>query len=262
LPQQIGIENVLSGVRAALAKELVRRGYSQKEISVVICTSPAAVTLYTKGKRGKELSKTIRSNKNASLVIDDLVGRLPKIDAKDEKKKSGDSFPLILDAAYRIMQIVSSSPTAPEIDGSSSDEAEIGEDALVDRLRQEELAAQRNMALAVGTGDEVARNIFRQIASDSIRHSEIVSFLIGRKYYDTPKSGKRSDKVIGDEIDQIELMLREEENATEEPIKLNAKNKDPILELLLKSIDFDEEKHRMLLRGLLDVSRKRLTLAE
>jgi len=263
LPQSLGIENVLSGVRAAVAKELVSRGLSQKEIAAIICTSPAAVTLYTKGKRGSDLSKTIRSDRNAGLVVDNLIDRLSQIEenSKDGMKQSGDSFPLILDAAYRIMQLVSSSSMISLNRQNDAEPAETERDNLVDRLRQEELAAQRNMALAVGTNDEVARNIFRQIASDSIRHSEIVSFLINQRYAETPKAN-RSKKTIDDEVNQIELMLREEESATEEPIKLSAKNKHPSLELLLKSIDLDEEKHRMLLKGLLKISKKRLSLQE
>jgi uncharacterized protein len=263
LSQSLGIENTLSGVRAVLARELVSRGYSQKEIASTICTSPAAVTLYTKGKRGNELSRMIRSDKNAGVVVENLIDRLLQIETKNGTGKghSSDAFPLILDAAYRIMQIVSSSPTIEKKIPVTTEHPEPPEDALIERLRQEELAAQRNMALAVGTSDEVARTIFRQIASDSIRHSEIISFLISRNFGPL-KKGKRSKKTIENEIDQIELMLKEEENATEEPIKLNAKSIDPSLALLLKSIDLDEEKHRMLLSGLLKTGKKKLSLEE
>lgn len=251
-----------------MTRELVSRGYSHKEIASRIGTSPAAVTLYAKGKRGNELSQMIHSDKKASLVVDNLIDRLLQIEQKTKNRdrkeeQSGDSFPLILDAAYRIMQIVSSS----SIQKKTTMIAEMPQqadasDALGERLRQEDLAAQRNMALAAATADQVARTIFRQIASDSIRHSEIISFLISHKFESVKKGKRRSKKMIENEVDQIELMLREEENATEEPIKLNAKNIDPSLALLLKSIDLDEEKHRMLLSGLLKTSRKRLTLTE
>jgi uncharacterized protein len=260
LPQSLGIENVLSGLRAALAKELVIRGYSQKRISEIICTSPAAVTLYAKGKRGNELSRMIRTDKSANLVIDNLLDRLSRFEenGSNEKSTSGDAFPLILDAAYRIMRMVSSSTlTAEETPEVSPKNTDSIEEPLVTRLQQEQLAAQRNMALAVGTTDEVARTIFRQIASDSIRHSEIVSFLISRKN-ELKTNKKRSKKMIDDEIQQIESMLREEESATEEPIKLSGNSIDPFLALLLKSIDIDEEKHRMLLGGLLKISKKAL----
>ena len=74
------------------------------------------------------------------------------------------------------------------------------------------------MALAVGTTDEVARTIFRQIASDSIRHAEIISFLLSLTKSDSKRNPER--KMIREEIAQIEAMIRGEESATEEPINI------------------------------------------
>lgn len=266
----LGIDNILSGVRAVLAKELVGRGFSQREISEILGTSPAAVTLYAKGKRGGELSKLIRADKNASLVIDNLMERLIQRNAIGAKSDSmdlpRDTFPLILDATYRIMRLVStpsgeksvSSSTVatignPPIMPSSSEQNSLT-NSLVARLEEEQLAAQRNMALAVGTTDEVARTIFRQIATDSIRHAEIISFLMSKPKDDSKTQSSSKSIMIDEEIAQIEAMIKGEESATEKPIK--PKGIDPSLRLLLKSIDIDEEKHKMLLKGLLAISKK------
>ena len=252
-----GIDNVLSGVRALLAKELVRLGYRQKGISEILGTSPAAVTLYSKDRRGLQLSEIIKSNKSAHLVIDDLMERITQRNwsakAKDDLQK--DTFPLILDAAYRIMRIVSS--PAPERnavrDQNRSPSIYPGSltETLVDRLQEEQLAAERNMALAVGTTDEIARTIFRQIASDSIRHAEIVSYFLSLPKRNSKLKPKKG--MIQEEIVQIEAMIKGEESATEEPI--NIKGIDPALNLLLKSIDIDEEKHKILLNGLLSINK-------
>ena len=202
-------------------------GYSQKDISEILGTSPAAVTLYSKDRRGSQLSKIIESDKNARLVIDNLMEQIAqrKVGANvDNKDLKNDTFPLILDAAYRIMLIVSSAPTEKESVSTQSKSANNHSDslteALVGRLQEEQLAAQRNMALAVGTSDEVARTIFRQIASDSIRHAEIVSFLLvcPRMIRDA----ETSQRMLEEEAAQIESMIRGEESATEEPIKLKS----------------------------------------
>lgn len=245
----LGIDNVLSGVRAVLAKDLVKMGYSLRDISVILGTSPAAVTLYSKDRRGLELSKIIESDKNARLVIDNLMEQITQTKADDRR----DAFPLILDAAYRIMRIVSS-PQPEKVSAAQKQKARSGDslsDQLLERLREEQLAAQRNMALAVGTSDEVARTIFRQIASDSIRHAEIVSFLLSRPKSD--EKAARSRGMLDEEIAHIEAIINAEESATEEPIR--RRNLDPALKLLLKSIDIDEEKHKILLRGLLSLNK-------
>lgn len=248
-----GIDNVLSGVRAILAKELVKRGYSQKDIAVILGTSAAAVTMYSQDRRGHELSKIIESEQNARMVIDNLLDHLRKGamgSSVDNAEFQKDSFPLILDAAYRIMRAISSTerkapaPRKP----LNSDSALIR--TLLDRLEEEQLAAQRNMALAVSTTDEVARTIFRQIASDSIRHAEIVSFLLSM-----PKARKSDRIVLEQDIAQIEAMIRGEESATEAPIRL--RGVDPALKLLLRSMDMDEEKHKILLKGLLSINKAR-----
>ena len=254
----LGIDNVLSGVRAVLAKELVSLGHSQKEISEILGTSPAAVTMYSKDRRGQQLSKIIESNVNARLVIDILMSQIAHRKsgrALDDEDLQSDTFPLILDAAYRIMRMVSSEQTGKVSTSKKSkslaSHSNSLRETLIERLQEEQLAAQRNMALAVGTTDEVARTIFRQIASDSIRHAEIVSFLLSLPKDDTKR--KVDKKMLEEELVQIEAMIKGEESATEEPIRL--RGVDPALKLLLKSIDIDEEKHKMLLRGLLSINK-------
>jgi uncharacterized protein len=257
VPHSLGIDNVLSGVRALLAKDLVKQGYSQKDISEILGTSPAAVTLYSKDRRGLQLSKIIESDENAHLVIDNLMEQITerKIGPRANGKEiQSDTFPLILDAAYRIMRLISSPhierESSSSVPKSSAKRSNLTE-TLIERLQEEQLAAQRNMALAVGTTDEVARTIFRQIASDSIRHAEIVSFVLSSPKFDAKR--KTNERMLQEEIAQIEAIIKDEESATEQPIK--QKGLDPSLKLLLKSIDIDEEKHKILLKGLLAISK-------
>ena len=248
---------MLTGVRAVLAKELVSMGYSQKEISKILGTSPAAVTLYSKDRRGQQLSKIIESNESARLVIDNLIDQITqrKSKTKLETDLQNDTFPLILDAAYRIMRVVSSEQNV-QVSSTIQHKSPVSRsnqvaENLIDRMQEEQLAAQRNMALAVATNDEVARTIFRQIASDSNRHAEIVSFLLGLENSEAKRKVDR--RMLKEEIAQIESMIRGEESATEDPIRL--RGLDQVLKLLLRSIDIDEEKHKMLLKGLLSINK-------
>lgn len=257
----INIESVLSGLRALLAKELVHKGYSQRDVAEILGITPAAVTLYFRGKRGKRLADKIRSLNEASIIIENLLGQLT---ARFESKGSAghsDKFPLILDAAYKIMRVVSgegASVKQGEASGTSSVQpAKKSADSylmgvLRARIEQEHLAAQRNMTLAASAHDELSKTIFRQIATDSIRHADIISFIL--EHPEAAKGDVRylSSQPVKDlksEVSQIEAMIRDEESAVEEPIRL--KGNDPALNLLLKSIELDEEKHRMLLKGLL-----------
>ncbi len=235
------IESVLAGVRAMLAAELVGRDFTQRDVARVLGITPSAVTLYARGRRGKKLADRIRSLHESSLIARELADQIA------ERKRRGeqiDEFPLILDAAYRIMRLVSQEPKR-EINMKRRDDRHL--DLLRARIEQEQLAAQRNMTLAVATKDEITRILFRQIATDSMRHADTIGAVIG--YLQKPTQRRP----VKDEVVQIEAMIREEENATEQPIKIDGA--DSAVKLLLNSIDMDEEKHSRLLKGLLEIDR-------
>lgn len=224
-----------------LAAELVGRDFTQRDVARVLGITPSAVTLYARGRRGKKLADRIRSLHESSLIARELADQIA------ERKRRGeqiDEFPLILDAAYRIMRLVSQEPKR-EINMKRRDDRHL--DLLRARIEQEQLAAQRNMTLAVATKDEITRILFRQIATDSMRHADTIGAVIG--YLQKPTQRRP----VKDEVVQIEAMIREEENATEQPIKIDGA--DSAVKLLLNSIDMDEEKHSRLLKGLLEIDR-------
>lgn len=235
------IESVLAGVRAMLAEELGHRNFTQRDVARALGITPSAVTLYARGRRGKKLADRIRSLHESSLIATELADQIA------DRKRRGeqiDEFPLILDAAYRIMRLVSQEPRR-EIKLKRRDDRHL--DLLRARIEQEQLAAQRNMTLAVATKDEITRILFRQIATDSMRHADTIGAVIS--YLQKPTQRRP----VKDEVVQIEAMIREEENAAEQPIKIDGA--DSAVKLLLKSIDMDEEKHSRLLKGLLEIDR-------
>ena len=224
-----------------LAEELVERDFTQRDVARVLGITPSAVTLYARGRRGKKLADRIRSLRESSLIARELADQIA------ERKRRGeqvDEFPLILDAAYRIMRLVSQEPKR-EINMKRRDDRHL--ELLRARIEQEQLAAQRNMTLAVATKDEITRILFRQIATDSMRHADTIGAVIS--YLQKPTQRRP----VKDEVVQIEAMIREEENATEQPIKIDGA--DSAVKLLLNSIDMDEEKHSRLLKGLLEIDR-------
>ncbi len=238
MPQR-SLENVLAGLRAVLAEELIRRGLSQKETAAALGITPAAVTLYTRGKRGRTLSEAIRNVEQDSIrdLADQIVERRNRGEGSDE-------FPLILDTAYRIMRRASEGGLGPRRKPRHQEEFIR---SLRGRVEQEQLAAQRTMTLATGTKDEITRLILRQISADSARHADILGAVISQ--LDRPSV--RRPRI--EDIARIKDLIEEEERATEGG--LDTRGLDPAIRLLLASIDIDEEKHEKLLKGLLEIDR-------
>ncbi|MCW3132915.1 MAG: helix-turn-helix domain-containing protein [Methanophagales archaeon] len=54
-PCEVIVWDVLPGIRAALAEELVKNGISQKEASKMLGITPAAVSQYVSKKRGYKI---------------------------------------------------------------------------------------------------------------------------------------------------------------------------------------------------------------
>ncbi len=235
------IEGVLAGVRAMLAEELVDRNFTQRDVARALGITPSAVTLYARGRRGKKLADRIRSLHESSLIARELADQIADRKRREEQI---DEFPLILDAAYRIMRLVSQEPKR-EAKPKRRDDRHL--DLLRARIEQEQLAAQRNMTLAVAAKDEITRILLRQIATDSMRHADTIGAVIS--YLQKPTQRRP----VKDEVVQIEAMIREEENAAEQPMKIDGA--DSAVKLLLSSIDMDEEKHRRLLKRLLEIDR-------
>lgn len=237
---QVTIETALAGVRSLITQELMAKGHSASEIARVLNITPSAVTQYSTGKRGKRLN--IGAERREATVTVELAAQISE---RLRKGENADEFPLILDAAYSVMRSVSSLELRPRKQrGHLNKVATI----LRTRIEQEQRAAQRNTTIAVTMKDDIARMIFRQIATDSIRHADIVATVMNYLERDFPKQPRKED------ILQIESILREEESTTEQPLSM--KGLEPSVRLLLSSVDMDEEKHRRLLRGLIQVDRK------
>jgi predicted transcriptional regulator/rubrerythrin len=115
------------------------------------------------------------------------------------------------------------------------------------RIVGEQAAVAECMRLAQRSRDELTRALFRQIASDSLRHAEIVASLSG--YLDR---GVASSAPSGITRADVERLIRREQAAeASADIELGPRLQG-MLRILWESMEADEKKHERLLRRLLD----------
>lgn len=250
MPQQtIRIEHVLPAVRALIVQELVERlGHNRAEAARMLNITPAAVSQYMDGKRGGHLVEKIRGSKQLMLTISELAN------LASERRKSGVEmdFTALIDASYRVMTLLIGEEVHPATLAKA--EAKKQEDVekrrrwlaiLRKRLAAEQQAAQRNMGLALWTNNDLVKSLFRQIASDSLRHAEIVASLI------TYIEGEsRPSKIESPNLKELKQIIEDEEAADDPAINELKEIRDPAVQLLLDSIEADENKHLVLLKGL------------
>ncbi len=230
-------EKLLPSLRAGVAKKLFRMGFKAMEISSVLNVTPAAVTMYLKGRRGK-----------GSAEIDDV----DQIDALAEKaahKIRSGTGPLeiveLLDAGYQLLSATKGQRILERGVETTKEREQIG--LLRERLQLELKAAQKCLDLASRTRDDCNKLLLRMIASDSIRHADIVSQLMSwlerghQPEYDPPAR------------ELLNEMLAIEDKASESVLQKTVRISHRGAMLLLESIDMDEKKHDTIVEKMLRI---------
>ncbi len=228
-------EKTLPPLRARLAEKLVEMGFKAKQIANVLNVTPAAVTQYLKGRRGKKLW-----DPGDELILKTLTDRAA------QRIRSGIGpleFVELLDAAYQVL----SAKRGQRILESSENRQVRPESIRIlrQRLQLELRAAEKCLDLANRTRDDYTKLFLRMIASDSIRHADIVSQLI---------SWSEGNREVGFEPPAKELLselLAIEDKAGEASLTKVVKIPNAAAMLLLESIDMDEEKHDTLVGKLM-----------
>jgi uncharacterized protein len=108
------------------------------------------------------------------------------------------------------------------------------------------VAVAQCMRLAQRAGDELTRSILRQIASDSLRHAEIVASLA--PYIERGVSGSYAAGITRKEV---EALIQSERRAESQADSQVARHLQGTMAILIASMEADERKHADLLRGLL-----------
>ena len=115
---------------------------------------------------------------------------------------------------------------------------------LQDRVEAELHEARTSLSMANKIEDGFGKLLFKGIASDSIRHAEIVSQVIrDQETVGSFRLDKQSKRYL-------KQMIQEEENASEQLMVKLVKTKHPAVRALLQSIDQDEMKHKKMLGSL------------
>jgi len=226
-------ERMIPALRSRLAAKLYSMGYGIKDIASVLGITQAAVTQYVNGKRGRrELDDGILDKlleplvTRATACIASRTGRVGVVELLDVARQ------------YTVMK-----------EGRRFLVSEKGRDdalgLLRSRLQLELSAAERYLELANGAQDDYTKLLLRMIASDSIRHGDVVSQMISWL-----ESGSQNS-FIPPEREMLKALLSIEDSAAEAVLADIVKTDHPVAKLLLEWIDADERKHEHVIDSLM-----------
>ena len=225
-------EKMLPLVRASVANRLLHMEFRVNQISRILDVTPPAVTQYLKGVRGKKVTET----ENQKQIIDALA-------EKGAQRINGNMEPLstveLLDVAHQILAVTS----GERMLGSRSESGKKSKSIAIlkARLQLELKAAQKCLDLANRAKDDYTRLLLRMVASDSIRHADIVSQIASWLETGREIAEEAPDRGLFTEI------LAMEDNANESSLRKTVRIDHGVARLLLESIDMDEEKHERLI---------------
>jgi predicted transcriptional regulator len=225
-------EKMLPLIRANLARQLAQTGFKVHQIARVLGVTQAAVTQYLKGVRGKKPTE----DENQKRVIEALAD-------KAAHRIKGNMEPLttmeLLDTAHQLLAVTS----GEKILSTRSENFERNKftPILTDRLQLELKAAQKCLDIANRAKDDYTRLLLRMIASDSIRHADIISQILSWLRAKHEATYELPDRGLLTEI------LKIEDSASEFSLRKTVRINHKVARLLLESIDMDEEKHERLI---------------
>ena len=235
-------ERLIPVIRAALAEKMAREGFSGQEIANSLKVSRAAVAQYLKKTRGR--------SRGEDSGVEDLVGPLAEKVIRRARSGLGPvELVELLETAHQV-KVMSTGrgiiQRRPEEPGRGDSLA-----LLRERLQLELSAAEQYLDLANKTPDDHTKLMLRMIASDSIRHGDVVSQVISWL-----ESDRRKDiELPGKEL--LERMLALEDSAKEVGLRESIKVDHPVARLLLESIDMDEAKHGRMVAKMLALGRSK-----
>ena len=225
-------EKMLPLIRASLARRLAQTGFRVHQIARVLGVTSAAVTQYLKGVRGKKSTE----DENRKRVIEALAD-------KAAHRITGNLEPLsameLLDTAHQLLAVTSGENILST--RTENDNRNKSTPILTDRLQLELQAAQKCLDIANRAKDDYTRLLLRMIASDSIRHADIISQIISWLQAEHEAALELPDRGLLAEI------LRIEDSASEFSLRKTVRINHKVAKLLLESIDMDEEKHERLI---------------
>ena len=235
-------------LQALAAREGVEQlGLSSRRVADLLGLAPSAVSQYLSGKRVEKRFLEYASDERARTIARRSIEEL--IEAQEAGR--GATRPVLEGAATlseltetAVGRIRSPKPPAETTEGAQLRELSRW---LRQRVKAEQVAVTQCMRLAQRARDELTRALLRQIASDSLRHAEIVASLA--PYIDRGVSGAYASGITRKEV---EAMIEAERSAEEQADSASAHHLQGTMAVLIASMEADERKHAELLRGLLN----------
>jgi uncharacterized protein len=228
-------------MQALVARELVEGfGLSEREAAILLGIVPSSVSQYLSGKRlGPALS---------SYLGDEEARRIARRTAQELMTGSAGGR-VVLEAAIQLSErpVAGAGPARKRPrDGLDPELRRSIPRWLRNRIAGEQSAVAECMRLAQRSRDELTRALFRQIASDSLRHAEIVASLAS--YLDRSVSSSSPTGISRADVEH--LIQREHEAEATSEIDLGP-HLGGMMRILWESMESDEHKHERLLQLLL-----------
>jgi len=229
-------------VQALVARELVENlGVSTRRAAELLGLAPSAVSQYLRGKRRERLLDDLGAR---PAVV--AIAHRTAVALLETPKKAPPAVRLVLEAASQVAEAVGRERGGARPVGSAGRVDRSVLKRLHQRVAAEQAEVTACMHLAQRARDELTRAIFRQIASDSLRHAEIVASLA--IYLE---AGTTRSLVSGIDRSEVEGLIRREHEAEGEGGDNLSTGLRGVMKLLAQSMADDESKHERLLTGLL-----------
>ncbi len=238
-------------LQALAAREGVEQlGLSSRRMAGLLGLAPSAVSQYLSGKRVEQGFLSFAADPRAREIARHTV------EALIESQEAGrpPTRPL-LEGAAALSELPGEWPgpaehgahgLAPVPGRGASPELRQLARWMRHRVKAEQVAVAQCMRLAQRARDELTRSLLRQIASDSLRHAEIVSSLAS--YIDRGVSGAFASGITRKEV---EALIEGERRAEAQADAAPGRQLHGTMAILVASMEADERKHTELLRGLL-----------
>jgi hypothetical protein len=209
--------------------------------------APSAVSQYLSGKRLSRQFTRYASNEPARAVAREVAARLTQA-----SPTGAETTRILLEGAGALAELEGPSAgrgarRASRSTGGGIDQTRALTKWIRQRVRVEQAAVTQCMNLAQKARDELTRAIFRQIASDSLRHAEIVASLA--PYLDRGISAAHASGVT---LEEVGALIEGERQAEAQADTQMVRHLGGTMALLIASMEADERKHAELLRGLLE----------
>lgn len=228
-------------MQALVARELVDGfGLPERQAAALLGLVPSSVSQYLSGKRlGPRLAR---------YLDNEAARRIARSTAQRLMEEPGGP-PAVLEAAIALGELYDQPAGKRGEAGGSSMRPALRREAprwLRNRIVGEQNAVAECMRLAQRSRDELTRALFRQIASDSLRHAEIVASLAA--YLDR---GVTSSVPTGITREDVEHLIEREHEAEENSGNDLGPELGGVMRILWNSMVADEQKHERVLQELL-----------